>query len=974
MVETNLNNIDPEDNLYPSDNSLNSCSYYTVDALKNYNFKDYNCSLINYNIRSYHANFDIFEALLNSIPHNFNLIVLTETWNSIDSSELCLIDGYTGSHTYRQDRRGGGVSIFCRSGLKFEMIESLCKCNSTIETCIIKVKMGGEFIFVVGVYRPHTDTVDNFLAALDEILHHSFLQGKLVLIVGDLNIDLTDLDSTPVNTCMNFLNSFHFLPIITKPTRFSSVDNIAPSALDHIWINMLTPYKSGIIYFDQTDHLPNFFTFSYSFAEEVNDTMHKLSFRPYSEVKYNKLCDVFSKTDWTEVIDFNDPNSAYDNFSSYINRIYCNIFPLQVKFISHKRLKKPWVTSEVMNLIRKKSQIFKMFKTGLISRAANNRFRNNVNKVITGAKREHYLNVFSENRRDIKRSWKLIRDLAGFNVPNTRLTDLLNETGDPSVIVNKFNNFFSSVGYNLDAALGPSFNQNAADNVPINPKSFYFFRVTNSEVSKIISKLKIVKSDLYTMPVRIFKQLRRYFAPPLARIINLSVESGIFPCSLKLARIIPIHKKGDIENPTNYRPISCLPYISKIFEKCMTNRLISFCNKCSIFTKYQFGFRHKLSTSDALINLTENIYDALNNRNHLATYAVDLRKAFDVVNHSIILNKMERMGIRGLPLNWFRNYLTDRRSYVEIGSTKSDLKTFNIGVPQGSTLGPILFLLYINDLPLISDLLNMTLFADDTTLSVSNPHYNELIANSNDELTKFNNWTLTNRLTINTDKTEMLLFSNKFKGAGGNDEILLNGVSIEAVKSFKFLGVYLDDKLSFEYHIKHVINKISRHSGIIYKIRKNLPEKALLDYYYAFIYPYISYNVEVWGAAYAIVLNPLIVQHKRIIRTMTWSHFRDHTSPLFKKLGVLKFMDIYKYRICIRMYKSLSNGEFLVEHDRLTRCSNLAAPKFHRLTLTQHAFSFTGPSMWNSLPDFLRSINSFPQFKSSLRKFLIDQY
>ena len=283
----------------------------------------------------------------------------------------------------------------------------------------------------------------------------------------------------------------------------------------------------------------------------------------------------------------------------------------------------------------------------------------------------------------------------------------------------------------------------------------------------------------------------------------------------------------------------------------------------------------------------------------------DIKKAFDSVNHRILLRKLYSYGIRGITLEWFKSYLKDRCCFVEMNSIKSNLRKFNIGVPQGSILGPILFLFYINDLPSAFQIANTTLFADDTTISISHNDYDSLCVSVNLELTRLYDWTLQNRLTLHADKTELIAYSNRTPNDGAQDIIMNNSVITRSQLSndsqCKFLGIRLDldMKPTFKRHISFVTAKISKHSGILYKIKNKMPLFARINYYYAFIYPYLTYNVEVWGGLYQSHLQPLISQHKRIICNITDSVFTDHTSPLFAGLGLLKLADIHKFHVLI---------------------------------------------------------------------------
>ena len=570
----------------------------------------------------------------------------------------------------------------------------------------------------------------------------------------------------------------------------------------------------------------------------------------------------------------------------------------------------------------------------------------------------------------MKQSWNLINSLTGRSKNSSNFENSLDNEALLDRVEN-FNDFFSNIG-NL---LGSRFNEtdyNVSDSDFSNNASFFLCPVTECEIDEIIVNMKVVKSDINVIPVNIFKTLRHIFIPPLIKLVNLSFETGIFPDSLKIARVTPIHKQGNNSDPSNFRPISSLPYLSKIFEKCVKDRLISFFDRFSLFCPTQFGFRRGMSTCDAMVHLTEQIYNSLDNRSHTFAILIDFKKAFDTVNHGILLKKLQSYGIRGTQLEWFRSYLLDRKCYVEIQNVKSSVRSIDIGVPQGSILGPILFLLYINKFSKLSNQFDTTLFADDTTVLISNHDFNSLVSNSNFVLGKINDWTINNRLTLNVSKTVALYFSNR--GSNGDQNIVLGGESVSVVNNCKFLGVFLDNRLNFVSHIQYIYNKISKHSGILYRIKNNLTLEAKLSYYYAFIYPYLSYNVCVWGSTYSTHLQPLVIQQKRIIRILTDSHFLAHTRPLFYQLGLLQFIDIYKFSLLCYVHNLISKGKLSFNRARSLRDPYLLKPSLHKLTLTQHAFSFMGPNEWNKLPINLRKIEKLPKFKRNLKKYFLDSY
>ena len=506
------------------------------------------------------------------------------------------------------------------------------------------------------------------------------------------------------------------------------------------------------------------------------------------------------------------------------------------------------------------------------------------------------------------------------------------------------------------------------------PNSFYLHPVTPGECEIIIGQLRNSSYGKTSIPVRLFKNVKNYVCNPLANLINESFNTGVFPAELKLATITPIFKKGDKTNVSNYRPISVLPLLSKVFEKAMAKRISNYLNKFDIISPAQFGFRRCRSTCDAISELTDTIYQNLNAKKHSAVAFLDITKAYDTVDHSILLLKLSQYGFRGVCLEWFRSYLESRQHCVRIGETMSSNAIINISIPQGSVLGCQLFSLYINDLPLVSNVVKPILFADDTALICSDATFDAMITKFNSELCLVSEWFIRNRLTLNSSKTVTMLFSNRRHDVNPNYKIDISGNPIDFSYEVKYLGVILDENLSFKNHVNYVSGKIAKNIGVIYRMSFYVPASVLINMYYALIYPLLCYCNIVWGGAADTHLHKLVTLQKREVRAITNSDYLAHTEPLFSQTGILKLRDIHHYLCCVLAYKK-SNILPFATHRYDTRISaNYVIPEFHRLTISQRSLSYTLPFKFNQIPINIRTSETLKVFKKQLKLHITDNY
>ena len=426
-----LNNFDPDihflNHMY-NDINTNTTSIY-IDATNFKALRENNKTAflsMNFNIRSFNKNNETFSALLESLKIEPDVICLTETWLHNDNKHLAILEGYDSHHTVRTNGHGGGTSIFYKQNYNGILLDELSLCNNHIESCCIELRHNtNEKIILISIYRPPNGPIEQFNNELLNMLNNEYLNNKKILITGDLNINLLDQNNIATSTLMNNMHSLHFMPTITKPTRFPPNNIVSPSLLDHTWVNSYNHIQSAIYKIDITDHCP---TFSFlKLNTNISNEKTKISFRLYNEINYNKFYETLSNFRW----DFNNHNDINDKFQYFyntLNKIYTKNFPLKTKQISKNRASKPWLTQAILDSIKTKARNFKLLKLGLISHEKNNRYKNILNSVIKNAKKQYYKRAFINNKQNLKKTWTMLKNLMGKKRHKTVKSIIMNNT------------------------------------------------------------------------------------------------------------------------------------------------------------------------------------------------------------------------------------------------------------------------------------------------------------------------------------------------------------------------------------------------------------------------------------------------------------------------------------------------------------------------------------------------------------------
>ena len=743
-----LDKIDPDINHFDQVGDFNMCAYCDVNEFISNKIKiKGGFSVLNFNIRSFFKNYDEFFSVLTNCNIDIDVITLSETWLHKDTQKLCNIPGYKSFHSYRLNKEGGGVSIFIREFIETESL-NLNTNDDNIECVGIKLLNSNNVTNILGIYRPPSGDVSVFLDKLEELIENYNLTKNDSIIMGDFNICLLKEINDNLNGLNNMMSRYYFSPMINKPTR---VTKTTLSIIDHIWVNFVCKSNSKIIISDITDHyicVSNF--------DRLNDDKNeliKLKFRDLSGKNKNNFINSVNNVDWNLVLGAScNPEDKTNALLDKLESLYNTCFPVKTKFIGKKRLNNPWLSDCILNSIRLKHFKYKQFINGHLSKFSYKMYCKILSKIIRSSKKIYYNNLFTKHKNDMKSTWNMINKILNSKYKPCKYIEIQldNKLLNSDEVPDAFNKYFVNLGPNLKNKFNSS-NNFFTNFLPDPLNSSVFLRPTNiEEVEKVILSLKSTKNTISKIGSGTLKLVHSTLSLPISQIFNSIIETGIYPSKLKTACVIPVFKSGSRKDIENYRPISTLNCVNIVIEKLLFIRINSFLNKYNVLIDTQYGFRKGRTTSDAVVRLLQGAYESINDRSYFGVVSLDLSKAFDTVDHGVLLHKIYNYSIRGVAHKIFASYLSHRNQYVFVNGATSCNLPVTVGVPQGSVLGPLLFLLYINDMPKsISTDCNMLLYADDSLLFSSNKNIYELCAKLNASLRCLYMWLNSNFLTLN---------------------------------------------------------------------------------------------------------------------------------------------------------------------------------------------------------------------------------
>lgn len=907
---------------------------------------------------------------------------LSETKTNKDLPTAKLeVEGYTYIREDRKNGEGRGVGLYIKDGIDFVRRDDLE--NSDMESIWVEINLTNTKPILLGnFYRPPDSSEylpKNFNAVLANVLEKIDKSNHETIIMGDMNVNY--LSKNEHSNIKNIFSDNGFKQIIDKPTRIT--DNTT-TLIDLIQVN----YKERICYKTviPTGLSDHDLIACVRKANGVTIPPETIRYRDYRRYDPSKIMNELQNENWNDIYSKTSPNQSWNEMKRILQESLNRNAPYITKRIKGK--KSPWMSKAITKHMNKRDQLFRKARKSKKESdwAVYKRKRNFVRNEIQRTKNAFFKEKLKNLADKPEKFWQTVKEIYPTKSKSTKLpTNFLSIDGsktltDKQSIANAFCKFFSTISNRLKKQAFPLTQiswRSPPTKVNFIKEQFSFRIVSENEVFKHLKKLnRKCAVGLDEIPSLFLKDIAPVIAKPLTHIINCSLLSGVVPDEFKQARVVPIYKSGSRKNFDNYRPISILPAISKVLEKCVHSQIMDHLESNNLLSQNQFGFRKHPSTDLATVWFSDQLRRAMDNGLLTGAIFIDLSKAFDTVGHAGIINKRPDYGITGLPLEWITNYLFSRHQHVYYNKVLSEGEPIICGVPQGSILGPLLFILYINDITTALHHAEIIKYADDTVIFFSDKDPTRIDSVLNNEFVSLKKWFEENELIINTKpgKTEAMMFGTSKRLSKLDNQPLLsilnNFETLHYTKAYKYLGLLLNETLNMSDHMKTVLKKVTSRITLLKKIRSQIDADTAKSIYNVMILPILTYSPYAINGTLSETIEKRIRINENRVKNIVQS--KNITSMAFsQKKRIVKMVHKIIYENdChnFENYFKIIDGNIQTRnHKKLVRL-----PKV-KLQIARKSFYFQGGLEFNKLPIEIRAEKNHKKFKQKVNLYF-DQF
>ena len=940
---------------------------YDLDEIRNLR----GLHLAHLNVRSLANKWDNIKA--NFMNSNIHILTFSETWlhEQLPNNMFHLSNDYTllrldrdwndNNNSNSPPKKGGGVCTFIRNNLDFsENTHSFLNMSSKdIEMQWLSISQKpNKTILIANCYRPPQGNIDRLIEILENILDDMNLTKIEIFLLGDFNIDILEKNNDKNKKFINTLKQFGLKQLIDEPTRYSNEKN---SGIDLIFTNSDIISKSGVANINLSDHQMILLT-----RKKAKSTKQRCSFEGRSYRHYNKeiFQEQIENANWHKFDENRNPIKMWEIMKINIEGIIDTMCPMKTFRIN--QIKQPWITPPLIELIKDKDKILKKAKKKKTDKNLWKQakiFRNRCTNRLRKAKADYVKSNLNNNQNNPKKFWKNIQEIfpqKSKNNKNIILTDMdTDQTLESEKVADYINDFFTNIGPKLALKCNSPwvFYGNESDNIIEN------IEITPEEVLEVCKTININKASCVdNLSCEILRDAFMIIPTKLCKLFNVSIDTAIIPPDWKIAKVTPLPKAGNSNLVSNYRPISLLPLLSKLIEKIIHKRIYTYLDNNSLLDHRQGGFRPEYSTAKTCSHFVNDLYTAMNNNKFTIAVFIDAMKAFDTVNHSILLKKMYKLGIKGKILDWVKNYLTERYQRTIANNIISKEKLITCGVPQGSVLGPLLFIIYINDISKAINNSKVSLYADDTVIYISHSDYMTAVHLIQNDLAGVHAWCDSNKLTINCKKTKFCLYGMRSiirKGKMLDITLSLNNQILEQVCSYKYLGLILDEHLNYNKHIKEMNKLVAHKLYLMSKIRKYITEIACINIFKTMVLSLIEYCDIIYAGTSQGNLSNIDNLFYRGLRICVNNQAHLSKNELLTNCKISPLKDRRLSHLLIFMSKEKTNQNLLKLARIKTRLH--LAPVFNTYKPNNEKARanviYRGAIEWNNLPSIERNLN-----------------